>query len=113
MVELLPAERDVRIVQQKRALDEGALRKHDAAILVCPHERAEALIRELPFAAIWQRLRAGIPHVYTVDEHVDPGLLLEPDRLQDLRVAPAAARSGTGRRACLRALPLCACPSAR
>jgi leucyl aminopeptidase len=56
VVELLPAERDVRIVQQKRALDEGALRKHDAAILICPHERAEALIRELPFAAIWQRL---------------------------------------------------------
>lgn len=55
-MELLPAERDVRIVQQKRALDEGALHKHDAAIIVCPRERAEALIRELPFAAVWQRL---------------------------------------------------------
>lgn len=55
-MELLPAERDVRIVQQKSALDDGALRKHDAAILVCPYERAETLIGGLPFAALWRRL---------------------------------------------------------
>ncbi len=56
MVELLPAERDIRLVQPKARLDERTLQKHDAAVVVCPRERAEAALRELPAAALWQRL---------------------------------------------------------
>ena len=56
MVELLPAERDIRVVQPKAQLDERTLRKHDAAIVVCPRERAEAALKALPSAALWQRL---------------------------------------------------------
>ena len=56
MVELLPAERDIRVVQPKAQLDERTLQKHDAAIVVCPQERAERVLAELPSAALWQRL---------------------------------------------------------
>ena len=55
-MELLPAERDIRVVQPKAQLDERTLRKHDAAIVVCPRERAEAALKALPSAALWQRL---------------------------------------------------------
>ncbi len=50
MVELLPAERDIRVVQPKAQLDERTLQKHDAAIVVCPREHAEAALGRLPFA---------------------------------------------------------------
>ena len=56
MVELLPAERDIRVVQPKARLDARTLQKHDAAIVVCPRERAEALLGQLPSATLWQRL---------------------------------------------------------
>ncbi len=56
MVELLPAERDVRVIQPKAQLDERTLQKHDAAIVVCPQERAEGALAQLPSAALWQRL---------------------------------------------------------
>jgi leucyl aminopeptidase len=56
VVELLPAERDIRVVQPKAQLDERTLRKHDAAIVLCPRERAEAALGDLPSATLWQRL---------------------------------------------------------
>jgi leucyl aminopeptidase len=56
VVELLPAERDTRVLQGKAQLTESAVQKHDAAILVCERERAEKLLSELPYAATWQRL---------------------------------------------------------
>jgi leucyl aminopeptidase len=56
VVELLPAERDIRVVQPKAKLDSRTLQKHDAAIVVCPRERAEAALRRLPSPALWQRL---------------------------------------------------------
>jgi leucyl aminopeptidase len=56
VVELLPAERDIRIVQPKAPFDERTLQKHDAAIVVCPRESGETALRKLPAAALWQRL---------------------------------------------------------
>jgi leucyl aminopeptidase len=56
VVELLPAERDIRVDQPKAQLDERTLQKHDAAIVVCPRERAEGALGKLPSATLWQRL---------------------------------------------------------
>jgi leucyl aminopeptidase len=56
VVELLPAERDIRVLQARAALDERILKRHDAAIVVCQQERAEALLKQLPSAALWQQL---------------------------------------------------------
>jgi len=56
VVELLPAERDIRVLQPKAQFDARALQKHDAAILVAPGERTEAVLEKLPSAALWQRL---------------------------------------------------------
>jgi leucyl aminopeptidase len=56
VVELLPAERGIRLNQPKLKLDERTLRKHDAAIVVCPRERTETVLGQLPSAALWQRL---------------------------------------------------------
>ena len=56
MVELLPAERGLRVAQPKAELDERTLQKHDAAIVVCPRESAETALGQLPFAPIWRRL---------------------------------------------------------
>ncbi|HKU15906.1 MAG TPA: M17 family metallopeptidase [Steroidobacteraceae bacterium] len=55
-MELLPAERGVRVALAERQLDERTLQKHDAAIVVCPREGAEKALDELPSAAIWRRL---------------------------------------------------------
>ncbi|HEX7013689.1 MAG TPA: M17 family metallopeptidase [Steroidobacteraceae bacterium] len=55
-MELLPAERDVRIVTQRARFDESTFGKHDSAILVCQQERGEQLLSELPFAGLWRRL---------------------------------------------------------
>ena len=56
MVELLPAERDIRVAQPKAQLNARTLQKHDAAIIICPRERAETVLGHLPSAALWQRL---------------------------------------------------------
>jgi leucyl aminopeptidase len=56
-VELLPAQRDVRIVRERGKLTEATLRAHDAAIVVCEREHAAKLLSELPFTAVWQRLQ--------------------------------------------------------
>ena len=55
-MELLPAGRGVRVAQPKAQLDERTLQRHDAAIIVCPRERVEAALAELPCAPLWQRL---------------------------------------------------------
>lgn len=56
MVELLPAERDIRIFQGRAALSESSMKKHDASIVICDHQQAESRLVKLPFGAIWQRL---------------------------------------------------------
>lgn len=56
MVELLPAERDIRIFQGRAALSESSMKKHDASIVICDHPQAEGRLAKLPFGAIWQRL---------------------------------------------------------
>jgi leucyl aminopeptidase len=56
VVELLPAERGLRVAQPKAELDERTLQKHDAAIVVCSRERAENALGKLPSATLWQRL---------------------------------------------------------
>jgi leucyl aminopeptidase len=56
VVELLPAGRDIRVVQPKAKLDARTLQKHDAAIVVCSRERAEDALGKPPSATLWQRL---------------------------------------------------------
>lgn len=56
MVELLPAERDIRISQRRTQLSESSIQKHDGSIVVCDHEQAETRLARLPFGATWQRL---------------------------------------------------------
>lgn len=56
MVELLPAERDIRISQRHAPLSDSAVQKHDACIVFCDRDHAEARLGKLPFGAIWQRL---------------------------------------------------------
>ena len=56
MVELLPAERGIRVSQAKARFDARTLQKHDAAIIVCSREHAEDALAKLPAAALWLRL---------------------------------------------------------
>jgi leucyl aminopeptidase len=56
VVELLPAERGIRVSQAKARFDARTLQKHDAAIVVCPRDQAEDALGKLPGAALWQRL---------------------------------------------------------
>lgn len=56
MVELLPAERDIRIFQRRAQLSENSMQKHDACIVICDREHAETRLAKLPFGATWQRL---------------------------------------------------------
>jgi leucyl aminopeptidase len=56
VVELLPAERDIRISQRRAPLSDALMKKHDAAIVVCDREQAENRLAKLPYAATWQRL---------------------------------------------------------
>jgi leucyl aminopeptidase len=56
VVELLPAERGIRVSQPKARFDARTLQKHDAAIVVCSRERAEDALSKLPSATLWQRL---------------------------------------------------------
>jgi leucyl aminopeptidase len=56
VVELLPAERDIRIIQRRAPLSENSMQKHDACIVICDREHAESRLGKLPFGATWQRL---------------------------------------------------------
>ena len=55
-MELLPAERGIRVSQAKARFDARTLQKHDAAIVVCSREQAEDTLGKLPSATLWQRL---------------------------------------------------------
>jgi leucyl aminopeptidase len=77
-VELLPAQRDTPIQQQRRSLSERALRGHSAAIIACGDENAESAIARLPNGQIWHRLYR---------EASQSG----PVRLLSARLTPAAA----------------------
>jgi leucyl aminopeptidase len=56
VVELLPAERDIRVLHKRVQLSERTVGQHDAAIFVCEREGAEKLLRQLPFGSTWERL---------------------------------------------------------
>ncbi len=55
-MELLPAERDIRIVKRKGPLTERILHAHDAAIIACPDENAESALKRLPHGQLWLKL---------------------------------------------------------
>lgn len=55
-MELLPAERDVRILQRRAQLSENSMQKHDGSIVICDGQEPEARLGKLPFGATWQRL---------------------------------------------------------
>jgi leucyl aminopeptidase len=56
LAELLPAERDTRLLHKRAQLDARTLDRHDAALIVCSRERALEELSKLPFAPLWQRL---------------------------------------------------------
>ncbi len=55
-MELLPAERDTRILTRRGSITERALQAHDAAIIVCSDENAESALQSLPHAQLWLKL---------------------------------------------------------
>ncbi|HVF16917.1 MAG TPA: M17 family metallopeptidase [Steroidobacteraceae bacterium] len=55
IVELLPAQRDVRISTRATPLDERAINSHDAVIVICDHETASTTLRQLPFGNVLER----------------------------------------------------------
>src|SRR5690606_35936878 len=55
-VELLPAQRDTRILKRRGSLTERILHAHDAAIIACPDENAESALKTLPHAPLWLKL---------------------------------------------------------
>jgi len=54
-VELLPAQRDLRISMRRFPLDEQAFVAHDAAIVICDGEAAPAQLRRLPYGVLLER----------------------------------------------------------
>lgn len=55
-MELLPAQRNIHIVQRRSALGERGLHAHDAAIVLCDRAHIPAALRKLPFGPMLQRL---------------------------------------------------------
>jgi leucyl aminopeptidase len=55
IVELLPAQRDVRISTRVATLDERAINSHDAVIVICDHEAGPTTLRQLPFGNVLER----------------------------------------------------------
>jgi leucyl aminopeptidase len=55
IVELLPAQRDVRISTRFATLDERAINSHDAVIVICDHATASTTLRQLPFGNALER----------------------------------------------------------
>lgn len=58
LVELLPAQRDTRLVQQRGALSERLLEAQEAAVIACDADRASHWVGKLPYANSLQRLYA-------------------------------------------------------
>jgi len=74
-VELLPAERDVRISTRLAALDERAINSHDAVIVICDRETASNALKALPFGATLERahkLASSRSPVSVLSTHVGP-----------------------------------------
>src|SRR5688572_20110178 len=55
-VELLPAQRNTRIVTRRGSLSAKTLDAHDAAIIACSDRSAENVVSQLPSPAVWERL---------------------------------------------------------
>lgn len=57
-MELLPAQRDTRLIQQRSALSEHLLEAQEAAVIACDADRAVHWVGQLPYANSLQRLYA-------------------------------------------------------
>ena len=57
-MELLPAERNVRIRQRQAEIDSAALEAHDAAVIVCSSHVGPKALAALPQSAVWKKLYA-------------------------------------------------------
>lgn len=92
LVELLPAQRNVRILQERAEFTENMLRAHDAAILVCEREHAETLLEKLPLSSTWRPL-------YQQAKAAGPvGILVTSLTIEGAASARGGARAaGTGR----------------
>jgi leucyl aminopeptidase len=74
-VELLPAERDVRIATRRATFDERAVTSHDATIVICDGNTASGALRALPFGSILERahkLARSRSPVSVLSTHVGP-----------------------------------------
>jgi leucyl aminopeptidase len=75
-VELVPAERDVRICTHREKIEERALTSHDAVIVICKKDVTAAALRELPFGASvqahYERQRRTRSNVGMLSTHVGP-----------------------------------------
>jgi len=56
VVELFPAQRDIRISYKRASLDQDSFDAHDACVIFCERKRAPDLLRRLPHAQTWRRL---------------------------------------------------------
>jgi leucyl aminopeptidase len=76
IVELLPAQRDVRISTRRIPLDERSVDAHDALIIICSKETASVSLRKLPYGPsldhhYTKQTRSGTP-VSLLSTHVGP-----------------------------------------
>ena len=55
-MELLPAQRNTRIVTRRGSLSAKTLDTHDAVIIACSDQRPENVVSQLPSPAVWERL---------------------------------------------------------
>jgi len=55
VVELLPAQRDMRIVIHRATLDERLINSHDATIIICDRDVTSAALKGLPFGTAIER----------------------------------------------------------
>jgi leucyl aminopeptidase len=75
IVELLPAQRDVRITTRRQKLDEQSFNSHDAVIVLCDQATTSTALRALPFGDILERthkLTRSRSPVSLLSTHVGP-----------------------------------------
>ncbi|HEU4653698.1 MAG TPA: M17 family metallopeptidase [Steroidobacteraceae bacterium] len=58
-MELLPAQRNVRIRQREAAPNSASLETHDAVLILCPSDAGSKSLTELPHSALWKKLYAA------------------------------------------------------
>jgi leucyl aminopeptidase len=56
MVESLPAQRDTKITQRRGQLTQRTIGSHDGVVVICDRGSAPAMLRQLPFGALVERL---------------------------------------------------------